>query len=133
MKSNCCFFKYCKEYLTTQHCAEMQQELIHAVFFRKAAQNGCFLSKRLYSNASAVVSIPCKSSSTPKHDAAKLNSSESVIYSSFCCVANSDISKYSYLLKQNAFLNEAKVPVIDSITGSFPSNIFYVTSNATEI
>ena len=46
-------------------------------------------------------------------------------------MANLDISKDSYLLKQNAFLNEAKV--IDSTTGSFPSNIFYDTSNAIEI
>ena len=46
-------------------------------------------------------------------------------------MANLDISKDPYLLKQNAFLNEAKV--IDSTTGSFLSNIFYDTSNAIEI
>ena len=87
--------------------------------------------QNIYSDASAVVSIPCKSSSTPKHNAARLNSSESLLNSSSHCMANLDISKDSCLLKQNAFLNEAKV--IDSTTGSFPSNIFYDTSNAIEI
>ena len=87
--------------------------------------------QNIYSNAYAVVSIPCKSSSTPKHDATELNISESLINSSSCCMANLNISKDSHLLKQNAFLNEAKV--IDSTTRSLPSNIFCDTSNVIEI
>ena len=84
----------------------------------------------IYSDASVVVSIPCKSS-TAKHNAAGVNSSESLINSSSCCVANLLISKDSYLLKQNAFLNEAEV--IASTTESYQSIIFYDTSNATRL
>ena len=107
----------------------MQQILIHRVFLEKQRVMDAFIQD-IYSDASAVVSIPCKSS-TANHDAAGVNSSESLINSSSCCVTNLLISKDSYLLKQNAFLNEAEV--VDSTPESYQSIIFYDTSNATRL